>query len=45
MRSIIHFVAFVLLSSFHGSILGTRDEVTGELHEEGSLSWQRTSRF
>lgn len=36
MRSTIHFVAFVLLSSFRGSILGTRDEVTRELHEEGS---------
>lgn len=33
MRSTIHFVVFVLLSPCHGSILGTCDEVTRELHE------------
>lgn len=41
MRSTIHFVAFVLLSSFHGSILGTRDEVTRELHESVSPVWAK----
>lgn len=34
MKSTIHFLAFVLLSSFHSFILGTHNKVTRELHEE-----------
>lgn len=37
MTSTIHFLAFVLPSSFHGFILGTCDKVTRELHEEWEL--------
>lgn len=34
MKNTIRFLAFVLLSSFHSFILGARDKVTRELHEE-----------